>query len=62
VWEVSSTTCQRFNVKDTGVSTTFFADFLDALVCNGVSAAVVNAAANPAVNYPYPSGVPLCRP
>lgn len=61
-WEVSPTTCQRTNIQDTGVSTTFFADFLDALVCSGVGASAVNAATNPSVNYPYPSGAPLCRP
>jgi hypothetical protein len=61
-WDVSPTTCQRTNIQDTGVSTTFFGDFLDALVCGGVSASVVNAATNPTVNYPYPAGAPLCRP
>src|SRR5262249_53176705 len=46
---------------DTGESTTFFADFLDALRCGGVSASMIDAATNPSVRYPYPSGTPRCR-
>ena len=56
-----TSTCTRSNVQSTGVSTTYFADFLDALVCDGVSATVVNSATNPNVNFPYPSGAPRCR-
>lgn len=60
-WNVEPNTCQRTNVQDLGVPTVVFADFLDQLRCSGVSANVINAATNPTVNYPYPSGAPLCR-
>jgi hypothetical protein len=59
-WDIDGS-CHRINIQDSGESTTCFADLLDALVCGGVSAAVVDNATNPAVNYPYPSGAPLCQ-
>jgi hypothetical protein len=62
VWNVDPSTCQRTNVLDTGVSTTFLADFLDQLRCSGVSASVIDTATSPSTRFPYPSGAPLCRP
>jgi hypothetical protein len=59
-WDTDSH-CARTNVADTGESTTFFADFLDALRCGGVSASMIDAATNPTVRYPYPSSTPSCR-
>jgi hypothetical protein len=59
-WDVDNS-CQRINIEDSGESTTCVADFLDALVCGGVSAAVVDHATDPQTNYPYPSGAPLCQ-
>ncbi len=43
-----------------GANTTFFADFLDALVCAGTSPQSVDVATDPLVHYPYPSASPLC--
>src|SRR5262249_18438016 len=59
-WDVDSS-CQRINIEDSGESTTCFADFLDALRCGGVQASVVDHATDPATNYPYPSGAPVCQ-
>jgi len=37
------------------------ADFLDAMMCRGFPASVMDAATEPALAYPYPSAAPLCR-
>lgn len=49
------------NIVDTGVSAPYLADFLDALVCGGVSRTVIDAATVPATQYPYPSSNPICQ-
>ncbi len=36
------------------------ADFLDAMMCRGFPAPVMDAATEPALAYPYPSAAPLC--
>ncbi len=38
----------------------YFADFLDALGCNGFSRSAIDAATQPSLYYPYPSASPLC--
>lgn len=43
-----------------GLNTTFFGDFLDALVCDGLAPGIVDAATEPRAFYPYPSANPLC--
>jgi hypothetical protein len=50
----------RGYVTPYGQNTTFFADFLDALVCAGTPAPSVDVATDPLVHYPYPSTSPLC--
>jgi hypothetical protein len=53
--------CTRTDIQDTGVSTTHFADFLDAARCLGVPGAAVDAVTEPELHYPYPSESPRCR-
>lgn len=48
-------------VTDTGVSAPMLADFLDALRCAGVEAAVIDDMTEPGEHYPYPSDTPICR-
>jgi hypothetical protein len=38
-----------------------FADFLDALRCNGFPATDLDGVLVPSTYYPYPSANPLCR-
>jgi len=59
-WDVDMR-CQRVEVEDTYESTTHFADFLDALRCDGVARAAVDAVTDPGNRYPYPAGSPACR-
>jgi hypothetical protein len=54
--------CQPQSPVDTGISAPFFADFLDALNCEGFPAATIDAATQPTTEYPYPSNAPLCLP
>lgn len=54
--------CVQQNIVDLGTSQPMFADYLDALVCGGVSEGVIDAATVPQTFYPYPSGAPLCVP
>jgi hypothetical protein len=58
-WETDG--CKPINVKDTGVSAPMFADYLDALVCSGMPAWLVDLATLPQLYYPYPSDAPLCN-
>lgn len=41
-----------------GFNTTFFGDFLDALVCGGLNPGIVDAATEPRTYYPYASTNP----
>jgi len=59
-WDVDSQ-CQQMNVVETLDSAPMFADFLDALVCNGVDVNVVDAVTEPTQHYPYPSNSPTCN-
>jgi hypothetical protein len=59
-WDVDMR-CQRVDIEDTGQSTTHFADFLDALRCDGVARSAIDAVTEPATRYPYPAGSPACR-
>jgi hypothetical protein len=45
----------------TDINVPMFADLLDAMICAGADPATVDAVTEPAVFYPYPSGMPLCR-
>lgn len=60
IWEVDAG-YNQVNVFNTGMPAPMFADYLDALVCSGVSAAVIDAVTDPTTNYPYPSDAPLCE-
>jgi hypothetical protein len=51
--------CSRDEIEDTGQSTTSFADFLDALACEGVAPAALDTATQP--GFPYASSTPRCR-
>jgi hypothetical protein len=57
-WTMSR--CVASNLEETGLASPILADYLDALVCNGVSGAIVDAATEPASHYPYPSSSPRC--
>jgi hypothetical protein len=62
-WSIGSgPNCPKVNVEDLGVSQPMFADYLDALVCGGVSGSVIDAVTVPQTFYPYPSDAPLCVP
>ena len=48
--------------RSTGVSAPYFADYLDALVCDGThSATSIDAVTEPWARYPYPSLQPRCQ-
>ena len=49
------------DVRQTQTPAPCLADFLDTLMCGGFPQAVMDAATEPAVAYPYPSHAPLCR-
>lgn len=50
--------CLPTNLENTGRSAPMFADFLDALRCQNIPAAVISSAVTP---YPYPAHSPICR-
>jgi hypothetical protein len=52
--------CVQQDIVDLGSSQPMFADYLDALVCGGVSSGVIDAVTVPQTFYPYPSQTPLC--
>jgi hypothetical protein len=54
--------CAQQGVVDDGSSQPMFADYLDALRCDGVSAERIDSATVPETYYPYPSSSPLCLP
>jgi hypothetical protein len=60
-WTIGNA-CVQENVIDSHSSQPMFADYLDALLCGGVSESVVDAVTVPDTYYPYPSGAPLCVP
>jgi hypothetical protein len=60
-WNLTGSGCGKINVVDTGVSRMHFADYLDALVCNGFDATRVDSATVPTTHYPYPSQAPICN-
>lgn len=49
------------NVVDTGRSTPFLADMLDALACAGVATTTIDGATEPTVHYPYDATQPICQ-
>ncbi len=59
-WDLGKA-CVPTNITKTNQSAPFLADFLDALRCDGVPAARIDAVTEPADHYPYPSQSPLCR-
>jgi hypothetical protein len=59
-WDTDGS-CARFNISDTGESTTQFADLLDALECGGVTRTQIDAATQPQTRFPFPSASPRCR-
>ena len=59
-WDVDAD-CEAVDIRETDRSAPMFADFLDALVCGGTQAALVDAATEPAKYYPYPSSNPICQ-
>jgi len=57
-WEMDG--CTKINISEDWYSVPMFADFLDTLICNGVSQYVVDSATDPKTYYPYPSDNPIC--
>ena len=60
-WDVVPGTCDKQNVEKLGIPAPMFADYLDALVCAGMSPDLVDAATEPDEHYPYPSANPICE-
>lgn len=61
-WDGLDDNGNPFPYSSTNDSAPHFADYLDALVCNGAHAAgTVDAQTEPWVHYPYPSQSPACR-
>ncbi len=61
VWEPGGTYgCDQVNVSVTATPTPMFADFLDALVCAGATASVIDGVTSPDTHYPYDAPRPLC--
>ncbi len=58
-WDVTGPG-QFANVQDSGEPAPMLADFFDAVICGGTKAAAIDAVAQPAQFYPYPSSAPLC--
>jgi hypothetical protein len=52
--------CVQQEVEDLGVSAPTFADYLDALRCEGVSPDALDAVVEPELYYPYLSGEVSC--
>lgn len=59
VWDMRD--CKRVGYYDTGETSPMFADYLDGLVCGGISAAAVDRSTSPKQFYPYPSQSPICQ-
>ncbi len=59
VWDMRE--CQRIGYYDTGETSPMFADYLDGLVCGGVSPAAIDRVTGPKQFYPYPSQAPICQ-
>ncbi len=59
-WNTTDSAHNPYAAVHTSRPAPYFADFLDALVCNGFSTAAVDAATLPSIYYPYPSASPLC--
>ncbi|MSQ82671.1 MAG: hypothetical protein EXR77_07100 [Myxococcales bacterium] len=57
-WEVSK--CKKQDLVNTGDPAPFVADYLDALLCEGASAAAIDAVTKPATQLPFPSKSPIC--
>jgi hypothetical protein len=58
VWDMDG--CDRINVTELNESAPMLADFFDALVCDGISAWMIDEATEPDIHYPYPSDDPIC--
>ena len=52
---------KQVDVVETAEAAPCLADFLDTLMCKGYPRALMDAATEPTVAYPYPSHAPLCR-
>jgi len=61
IWEAQPGSCELKNVYETSLPVPMFADYLDALRCEGMSAAQIDAVTQPATRYPYPSASPICE-
>jgi hypothetical protein len=60
-WSQLDSQGRPLNPLDTGISRPALPDFLDALVCGGVSTSAVDMGTIPATQYPFPSTAPLCQ-
>ena len=60
-WRDVDGDCRPVGVTMTNENVPVFADYLDALRCNGVAAASIDAVTEPAMHFPYPSNAPLCK-
>ena len=60
-WSQLDSQGRPFDPIDTGISRPALPDFLDALVCEGMSPAVIDVATLPTTQYPFPSSQPICQ-
>ncbi len=60
IWDIPSGCFPKTDIFDTQSSAPMFADFLDALRCDGVSALAIDSVTRPSLYYPYPSATPIC--
>lgn len=60
-WEAQYGTCNKTSVVETSLPVPMLADYLDALRCEGMTAAKIDAVTKPATRYPYPSTSPICN-
>jgi hypothetical protein len=58
-WTVTEN-CSRENVEDLEISAPTFADYLDALRCQGAVAEAIDEVTEPDRHYPYPSAEVAC--
>lgn len=59
-WEVDGN-CNPIDPQPSDFTAPCMADMLDALRCDGVQAASIDAATEPSTHYPYPSNSPICN-
>jgi hypothetical protein len=61
LWDFNINGCMDSNVRNLSEPAPIFPDLLDAMMCAGFARDRMDAATQPTMYYPYPSGTPLCR-